>query len=133
MAERELELAQLDEYHARVGQAAPAEQVNLLLSGFMPEDDEALIQAGIRCLPLIESDRFEVSDAAARRLAALMLQLKLAPDRPDVRRVLGQFDKAVADHRRKEAGNLRFGFALLAALALAAAGVIAWIIYWWLK
>jgi hypothetical protein len=31
MAERDLELAQLDEYHARVAQAEPAVQVSLLL------------------------------------------------------------------------------------------------------
>ncbi len=133
MAERELELAQLDEYHARVAQEVPDVQVSLLLSGFMPEDEEALIQAGIRCLPLIESDRIEISDAAAKRLSSLVLQMKRGPDRPEVRRVLGQFEKAVADQRRKAASNLRFGLALLAGLALAAAAAVAFAVYWWLK
>lgn len=133
MAERELELTQLDEYHARVALAEPAVQVNLLLSGFMPEDETALIQAGIRCLPLIESDRVEISGAAAQRLASLVFKLKLGPDCPDARRVLGQFEKAITDHRRKDASNLRFGLVLIVGLAVAAAAVIASIAYWLLK
>lgn len=133
MTEREQELVQLDEFHERLAALEPAAQASLLLNGFLPDDGDTLIEAGIRCLPLIESGAAGIADGAVHRLETVLFKLRLSPETAASRRVSAQFEKVVADHRKTDRENLRYGTALIAGLAVAAAGVIGFIAYSLLK
>src|SRR5918997_288527 len=67
----------LDEYHRLLQNLKPEEQRNWLASGFIPDNKEVLIEAGIYCLPLLKT--MSVYDAAAERLEAVIVKLKLMP------------------------------------------------------
>src|SRR3712207_4861855 len=69
----------LDEYHHLLQRLTPEDQRGwLLTSGFMPDNKEVLIEAGIQCLPLLQN--MSISDAAASRLEAIITKLKLLHD-----------------------------------------------------
>jgi hypothetical protein len=116
----------LDEYHKLLGKLKPEEQRNWLLeSGFLPDNREILIEAGIYCVPLLK--KISLYDAAAARLEAIILKLKLMPESVQTRRAVADFQAKIEQYKldKRKDDIYGFGCLLLILAALVALG-------WWL-
>lgn len=133
MSDRLAEIEQLNDFHDLAAAKDGPAQASLLRNGFLPESQDVLIEAGIRCIPLIESGKIEVSDAAANRLEAILFKLKRFPETQDLRRAADQFEAIIGEHKRDEISNTRFGFTIFFGLAVLIAGVIVLITYLLMK
>lgn len=116
----------LDEYHGQLQKLKPQEQSKWLLeSGFLPDSPEVLIEAGIYCVPFLKN--MSVYDAAAARLEAVILKLKLLPYEGQTRRAIEDFQNQIAEYKRQKKKDDLLGVGcLLVILALVAA------FSWWL-
>ncbi|HYO90592.1 MAG TPA: hypothetical protein VEQ40_03120 [Pyrinomonadaceae bacterium] len=116
----------LDEYHKLLQSRTPEEQRSWLLeSGFLPDNREALIEAGIYCVPLLK--KISLYDAAAARLEAIILKLKLMPHNEQTRRAVADFQSKIEQYKldKRKDDVLGFGCLLLILAAIVAFG-------WWL-
>jgi len=129
MVEMERELQQLNEFHEQLAALEPAAQASLLRNGFLPETAAVLAEAGIRCLPLIESGNADITDGAADRLEAILFKLRLAPDAGGVRKTLNELEAVLQKRRRQDTSDLRFGLAFFAGLGLAVAALAIIVLY----
>jgi hypothetical protein len=100
-------------------------RINLLKNGFLPDDKRVLIEAGLRCMPLIspEGDR-KVTVAAAGRLKAITSKLRLMPTDADVYHALAEFDAKLKEHERRETQHLLIGLGMVVIAVLIMSGVI---------
>lgn len=93
---REEEMQALTEYHNILLklEEKPEEEIKMLSKGFIPSNPDVLIEAGIRVMPLIDLTNTgdDVVEAAARRLDAISLKLRLLPDGSESTRALQEFD-----------------------------------------
>jgi hypothetical protein len=124
MVEPRDEYRQLEEYHQALAARDTTEQVNLLLNGFLPDATEALVEAGIRCIPLIESSGSELSESAIHRLEAILFKLKNRKEDTAIRNAADRFEKLIAHRRKGQRSDTRLGFALIAGLSVLAGGLI---------
>lgn len=116
----------LDEYHKLLSKQTPAEQRNWLLeSGFLPDNRDVLIEAGIYCIPLLK--KMSLYDAAAARLEAIILKLKLMTNDKQARLAVEDFQAKIEQYKRNKRKDDIFGVGclLLILAALVALG-------WWL-
>lgn len=116
----------LDEYHKLLQSQTPEQQRNRLLeSGFLPDNREVLIEAGIYCVPLLK--KISLYDAAAARLEAIILKLKLMPESGQTRRAVEDFQAKIEQYKLEKRKDDIYGFGclLLILSAIAAFG-------WWL-
>jgi hypothetical protein len=106
----------LDEYHHLIAKGTAEEQVALLKSGFIPEARKVLIEAGLRCMPLVDVERTasRVSTTALQRLQAIMARLRITGDDEEIHRACAEFERKIAEFRRADR-NLNIG--MLVALA----------------
>jgi len=93
---REEEMQALTEYHNILLklEEKPEDEIKMLSKGFIPLNPDVLIQAGIRVMPLIDLTNTgdDVVEAAARRLDAISLKLRLLPDMPEITQALEEFE-----------------------------------------
>lgn len=76
--DKESELTILEEYHKSLREVThPAAIVPFLENGFLPQHPEALIEAGFRCLPMIQSGDANKAKAAQQRLETIISKLKV--------------------------------------------------------
>jgi hypothetical protein len=117
----------LESFHRLLASAQEARRVNLLNNGFIPADKRVMIDAGLRCMPLIdESSNRRMSVAAAARLRALGTRLKLqAGDELDTLRALKEFDLKLKQHDRIERRNLFMG----GAMVLIGLAILSWLLW----
>ena len=116
----------LDEYHKLLQSQTPEQQHEWLLeSGFLPDNREVLIEAGIYCVPLLK--KISLYDAAAARLEAIILKLKLMPESAQTRRAVEDFQAKIEQYKRDKRKDDIYGLGclLLISAAIAAFG-------WWL-
>lgn len=93
---RDEEMQALTEYHNILLklEEEPDDEIKMLSKGFIPSNPDVLIEAGIRVMPLIDLTNTgdDVVEAAARRLDAIRLKLRLLPDMPETRQALEAFE-----------------------------------------
>ena len=72
----------IDEFHEILLTKDEETQVKMLKSGFIPDSPTALIEAGVHCIPLIDtgSPSDDVVISAGTRLQAIVTKLKLMAD-----------------------------------------------------
>ena len=95
----------LDEFHRLLHQADEERRGELLKSGFLPRHASSLIEAGFRCMPLLDEDETlsSVSTAALVRLDTVEAKLRaLAEQTPEVRRALHEFHQKKVRFRRAD-------------------------------
>jgi hypothetical protein len=116
----------LDEFHKYLQELNLQDKRNWLLSsGFIPDTKQVLIEAGIYCVPLLKN--MEIYDAAAARLEAVILKLKLMETDEQARRAVEDFQAQIEKYRAKKRSDdiLGVGCLLLLLAAMVAFG-------WWL-
>jgi hypothetical protein len=133
MTDVENELLKLNEYHEQLATHDPAVQASMLRNGFLPDSTEALVEAGIRCIPLIESGRVDLEDAAGDRLEAIIFKLKLIPDTSSVRKVLEKFEGLIQEKKKKASSDMKFGLAAMIGLTMIIGSLVAYIIYLFIR
>jgi hypothetical protein len=129
MTDIESELKKLNEFHEQIATHDPATQASMLRNGFLPDSMEALVEAGIRCIPLIESGRVEIEEGATDRLEAIIFKLKLVPDASSVRKVLERFDALTQERKKKATSDMKYGFAAMLGLTVIIGALAAYIVY----
>lgn len=98
---------------------APA-QVKLLETGFIPSLPPVLIEAGVRCVPMIRVGHADaVANSALRRLDTVILKLKLLEPNPEIRRALAEFEAVIKEFKAQEANDTFWGLTVFGGLALA--------------
>jgi hypothetical protein len=123
------DLRQLDEFHQQLSRREGPLQAALLRNGPLPDTTEVLMEAGIRCIPLIEGPEPDVTDAALDRLTAVCFKLKVSPEADGSREVLEQLGAVIEKYKRKEVSDTRLGCALITGLVALITGLILLIIY----
>jgi hypothetical protein len=129
MMDIENEIQKLNEYHAELAAHDSTTQASMLRNGFLPDTMEALVEAGIRCIPLMESGRVEIADGAGDRLEAIIFKLKLNPDTSSVRKVLERFDVLLQERKKKASSDMKFGLAAILGLTVIIGVLLAYILH----
>ena len=117
----------LDEFHKLLQKLKPEEQRNWLTSGFIPDNKEVLIEAGINCLPFLKT--MSVNEAAAARLEAIILKLKLMHGDEQAREAIEDFKAGIAAYKSAKLSDNLLGMGC-AGLILAAMGAVSWWLIW---
>ncbi len=89
----------LDEYHYILQSQSEEVQIKMLRNGFLPDAEDLLIDAGVRCIPLIELDSTaeEVPRAALWRLKAITTKLKLMAPTARSEQAVKEFETLIND------------------------------------
>jgi hypothetical protein len=117
--DRSSERAALDQLHGLVSSKPPEGRADVLAHGFLPTDPEILIDAGLRCIPLLGSA--EVGEAAAQRLEVVIAKLRIHEPTPTMGRAVETLEGKLEKHRVGEKRFQRAGclaFVLLGILAV---------------
>lgn len=95
----------VDEFHDILLTKDEDTQVNLLKNGFLPATGEGLIEAGVRCIPLLDLGQANdsVVRGAAGRLQAITTKLKLMPDFAAKAQAIAEFETLVQTHQKADA------------------------------
>jgi hypothetical protein len=123
------ETQQLNGFHEMLAGLDSEGQASHLRNGFLPDSPEGLIEAGIRCIPLIESGDYTIVDAATDRLAAVRVKLNLLGETPEVHRALEQFDAKIQERQKEGRSDTFWGCTLLAVLAAILGGLALYIVH----
>jgi hypothetical protein len=110
-------------------QAAPQEQqIKLLTTGYIPTAPDALVEASLSLLPLLDDGSVDdLSESAFRRLEALVTRLRIAGSAANPR-ALEELEARLARHRKADRNT-----GILAVLmVLTVVGLCAWGLYAWL-
>lgn len=126
------ELEALDAFHRVLRDAASDEsRETLLRSGFVPSSPTALIEAGLRCIPLTNTEGLAtlLASAAFARLELVTTKLRLLPKEDRVDRAAAEFELRLAAVREADRREMRLwswgcGIVVLALAAAVTAGVI---------
>lgn len=129
----ESELQQLDVYHEELARITPDLQVSRLRSGYVPVSPELLVEAGIRCVPLMESQNNEISEAARDRLEVILLKLSLGTTTSAIRRAMDELELRMQKHKQQSRTDMKYGFALFIGLTIVIAGLAVLIVYFILR
>lgn len=98
--------------------------IHFLRTGFIPDHKEVLIDAGVHCIPYLESDD-TLEDAARARLEGITTKLKLIPQDAQTRLAIEEFQakiKAHKKHRTRE--DIFYGGCFLLIVVLIIGGII---------
>jgi hypothetical protein len=125
--EEEFELVNL--FHDLVMARDKRGQQLMLRNGFLPQSDTALVEAGLRCLPLIDADQInpEPTRSAYLRLKGIVAKLRVR-NSAAARQALPELEKAVETYRRDDAKAVVQGLLLILGLVLLAVGV-GWLVW----
>jgi hypothetical protein len=102
----ELKSEQADEKNAEAGQAEIDEAekreeraIHLLRTGFIPDHKEVLIEAGVYCIPYLESNQ-SLEEAARARLESIATKLKLIPQQDaQTKLAIEEFQTKIKAHK----------------------------------
>ena len=97
VAELAQELEALNQFHGLLQKGSGDSLSNLLRGGFLPTHKGALVEAGVRCVPLISSTDFsaEPSASAVQRLEGIVAKLRLLPWDNETGRAITQFETKI--------------------------------------
>lgn len=127
----------IDEFHEIMLTKDHKTQVNMLKNGFLPTSVEGLIEAGVRCIPLVDINRpsNQVVRGATARLQAIVTKIKLMPDFGQKRQAVAEFSDLLERHRLadtqqdKSISRFLVGFGLLFLLC---GGGLIWGVFQWI-
>jgi hypothetical protein len=122
------DLRRLEEYHRDLSGKAPPDQASVLRNGYLPDDPGALVEAGVRCIPLIESETTAIVAAALDRLQAVIFKLKLGRETPETRRAVERFQQLLDAAVRTKNRDMLYGFLAIGGLLVVIGGIIAYIV-----
>jgi len=106
----------LEEFHRSAGEKSGELQAGAIRNDYLPGTPEVLVEAGIKCIPLIESDTPSVSDAGRDRLKAVVFKLKLVQDSANARSALEQFESMIEKRERKANRETFYGILFIGSL-----------------
>ena len=122
LADSAAEEKAIDEFHEILLTKDEDAQVKMLKSGFIPDSPTALIEAGVHCIPLIDtsSPNDDVVAATAARLQAIVTKLKLMPDFEKKQQAIDEFEAVLQAVERANRNTDRFliGVAVVMGLLL---------------
>lgn len=117
----------VDEFHEILLTKDDTTRENMLKNGFLPTSIEGLLEAGVRCIPLVDAN--EPGDgvviSAAGRLQAIVTKIRLMPDFDRKQQAITEFEAVLQNRQnadRKVNTTLAFilvGSALLLVLCIA--------------
>ncbi len=108
----------LDELHRLIVNSPWEKQLLLIKSGYLPDDANLLIDAGLKCISLINDAevRSGRSDAAQGRLEAVITKLQLRPRDQETSKALQLFRERLDKSARAKAHDTRLGLGLFAVI-----------------
>ena len=117
----------LDELHALLLKSNLTSQKKLLRNGFLPDIQEVLIEAGLRCIPLIVNEDIEDEprNSAVYRLDAIRTKLKIKGSSDDAKRAQAEFKKVIKKNKKSDLINQVIGLVFI----LGILGGIGYLIY----
>jgi hypothetical protein len=133
MAINESELKLLEEFHKNASEKEGEAQASAIRNGYLPETPEGLVEAGIRCIPLAESQHPSIVDAGTDRLRAIIFKLKMAQGTIESRRAVEQFEQIIEQKKKEESSNTLYGLLLIGGLVLLITAVVFIILRMFLK
>ncbi len=110
----------LDQLHAALSEAESERRVALLTAGYIPEDAGALIEAGVKCIPLVNLafSATQETHAAVDRLRAITAKLRILDRTPETSRAIGEFSEVIRVFDRKDRSDTLLGCSLLTILVI---------------
>lgn len=108
-------------------------QLALLKNGFLPDDRDVLIEAGLRCVPLIGHDSSgEVEEAAIAHLQAIVARLILLSKENLARQAARNFEQEMGRYQKITYRNMMFGLLIIVVPVGLVVSLIAVVLYRWL-
>jgi hypothetical protein len=92
-----------------------AKAAQILRTGFIPDNKEVLLEAGVYCLQLMRG-YFDIEDAALSRLESIVTKLKLMPQDQQVKLAVAEFECKIKE-LKEEKKNDNFYFLSCCGLA----------------
>jgi hypothetical protein len=118
----------LEVFHGLLAGKDEKAQINLLKNGFLPDDRDVLIEAGLRCVALMGYDNTDdVDEASIGRLRAISRKLRYMPGDEQARRAAEDFEKEIGRYRNINIRNLIFGLLMILVPACLVIGLIVWV------
>ncbi|MDQ7797607.1 MAG: hypothetical protein RDU76_01515 [Candidatus Edwardsbacteria bacterium] len=110
----------LDELHRLIVNSPWEKQLLLIKNGYLPDDANLLMDAGLKCISLINDAevRSGRSDAACGRLEAVITKLQLRPRDQEISKALQLFRERLDKSARSKARDTRLGLGLFAVIAV---------------
>ncbi len=117
----EEEIHALNELHNSLINADNKIQKKLLRNGFLPQNEKSLIEAGFKCIALMDVDDSsgEPSTSALMRLKAIKVKLKITANSKEAKSAISEFKNVISGYEKKSARNTVFGFILIGAVIAA--------------
>lgn len=116
----EAEIEAIHELHRALPERDLAGQARLLRGGFVPSRAAALIEAGLRCAPLVHSDA--VREAAVKgaiyRLKVIVGKLRLLPATPESEQALEGFEAVLKEYEAQDRRNALYGLLAIGGLVV---------------
>lgn len=124
------ELAAINELHLHVADGDDSTQKRILLNGYIPSTEDALIEAGVRCIPLISlRDPYsEQSKSAMQRLSAISTRLRIMETNDRITRTLHEFESILSRWEKVDSSNAFWGFTMIGVF-ITGIGVLIWYLF----
>jgi len=121
------ELAAVEELHRRLATEEKEGAIHLVKMAFLPHDGTALVEAGLRLVPMLgeANTQDSLANAAMERLEAIVIKLRVHGDDDRARRALVELEQRLTRHRTSVARENRVFavvFSLLGVLLLGGCG-----------
>jgi hypothetical protein len=123
--------AALDEYHDLLRGAAKETRPALLAQGFIPDDEDLLIKAGIGVMPFLDDVMHgeATAQAASKRLDAIIAKLRIVGQTDKSIKAVNEFRERLDAYNQKRSRDTLLGCTLLSVAALAVGGLAVWLIF----
>jgi hypothetical protein len=111
----------LEELHQLITKSPRERQVLLIKNGYLPDETAPLMDAGLKCISLMDDNEVKAdrSDAAARRLEAVIAKLRLRPKDDEITKALQLFKERLDRNTRNKNRDTAIGLAVFGGLAIA--------------
>jgi len=115
----------LDEYHRHLRTGDRKKQIVFLKSGFLPDYNKLLIDAGLTCATLVNQDELMISrsEAAVSRLESIIMKLRILPQDEETKKAAEMLQAKVDKFNKTQEQNTTYGlifFAVVTALIVLA-------------
>ena len=130
MVNSDEETEQLNKYPEQVALQEKSVQVSTLRNGYLPDPQQALAEAGIRCIPLINNGDMEITEAALDRLQGIVFKIKSQPSEFGTRDVLRQLETLLQQHQAQDKKDALYGFITIFVLAAFIFAIFLLITHW---
>jgi hypothetical protein len=124
----------LEVFHGLLATKDQKTQINLLKNGFLPDDRDVLIEAGLRCVALLGNDETgDLEEAVVGRLRAVSAKLHLRPTDETTQKALASFDGELKRFKRNDRNAVLLGLSMLVGIVLLCVCLVLVTINFWPK